>query len=245
MSSSTLPPLIAIVGCDGSGKSTITEALQQWLSKSHPTRTCHLGKQSGNMGRALAKFPLFGARLEQSIQKKAKVAQSSAGPSAVTAMGIYAFTLRRERRFKRMMRLRSAGNLILADRFPQIDMAGAMDGPGLNNAKSTGLQAWLAKKEQRKFRAMVAHHPDLILRLNVSLDIAAARKPDHIRSSLARKIDELSRLRFGGAPLIEINADDPLDTVLSHAKAAISAMLKQRHGIHLASNPAQQVSRAT
>lgn len=238
MSSSALPPLIAVVGCDGSGKSTITDRLQNWLAAYHPTVTCHLGKQSGNMGRALAKIPFVGARLERSIQAKAKTAQTSAGPSPVTAIGIYAFTLRRVRRFQRMMKLRSAGNLIIADRFPQVEVPGPMDGPGLGAAKNTGLPAWLARRERRHFEAMVAHQPDLILRLNVSLDVAFARKPDHVRASLSRKIDDLSRLDFSGAPIVEINADDPLEQVIAHAKAAVSDMLTRRYGLSVSADDA-------
>ncbi|MCC2603175.1 nucleoside/nucleotide kinase family protein [Sphingopyxis yananensis] len=191
----------------------------------------------------MAKLPLIGEQLDRSIQKKAKTAQTSAGPSPVTAIGIYAFALRRERRFKRMMRLRRAGNLILADRFPQMEVPGSMDGLGLSKAPPAGLQGWLAQKEQMKFKAMVAHQPDLILRLNVSLDIAIARKPDHIPTSLARKIDDLSRISFGDAPLAEINADDPLDTVLTNAKSAISALLEQRYHMPISFKPSPAASR--
>lgn len=231
MSSSVLPPLIAVVGCDGSGKSTITQLLQKWLADYHPTVTCHLGKQSGNIGRALAQIPLVGARMERTIQAKAKTAQTSAGPSPLTAVGIYAFTMRRVRRFRRMMKLREAGQLIIADRFPQIEIPGPMDGPGLGAAKNSGLQGWLARRERRQFESMIAHQPDLILRLNVSLDVAFARKPDHVRASLARKIDDLSSLCFDGAPIVEINADAPLEQVIAHAKAAVSEMLERRYGI--------------
>lgn len=228
---STRTPLIAIVGCDGSGKSTITAMLHEWLSQWYPTTVCHLGKQSGNIGRALARLPLFGARLEQSIQKKAKKAQTEQGPSLITAVGIYAFTIRRERRFQRMLRLRRAGNLIIADRFPQTDIAGPMDGPGLSKAPSKGFIGWLARREHRKFTAMAAHKPDLIIRLNVSLDVAIARKPDHRPDSLARKIHDLSQISFGGTPLVDLNADAPLDIVFANAQAAIIDVLKSQYGM--------------
>ena len=101
MAPSSLPPIIAVVGCDGSGKSTMTHALQAWLAESRPTVVCHLGKQSGNMGRALARLPLFGNRLERSLHQKAQTAQTGKGPSLATAIGIYAFSVRRVRRFRR------------------------------------------------------------------------------------------------------------------------------------------------
>mgnify|MGYP001760666552 CR=1 FL=1 len=73
----TLPPLIAVVGCDGSGKSTVTEALCAWMNARRPTRICHLGKQSGNIGRAIARLPLLGGKLDKSIHAKAQKAPVS------------------------------------------------------------------------------------------------------------------------------------------------------------------------
>ncbi len=240
MTSSALPPLIAVVGCDGSGKSTITEVLQAWLTEFQPTVVCHLGKQSGNIGRTLARLPLLGRGLERSLLKKAKTAQTEKGPGLATALVIYAFTLRRGRRFRRMLKLRQSGKTIITDRFPQVEVPGPMDGVGLGNARPTGLVGWLARSERRKFDAMVAHHPDLIIRLNVSLDVAQARKPDHRGAALARKIGDLSRLTFQGAPIVELNADEPLETVEAKAKAAIAEFLEARYGVIV---PAARTSR--
>ena len=211
----------------------MTHMLQAWLAQVHPTVNCHLGKQSGNMGRALARLPLLGHRLERAIHKKAKAAQTEQGPSLITAIGIYAFTLRRERRFQRMMKLRRAGNLIIADRFPQIEVPGPMDGPGLGNARPTGLAGWLARRELHKFAAMVAQRPDLVIRLNVSLDVAHARKPDHPSATLARKIADMARLTFQGAPIRELDADEPLDMVQAKAKAAIAELLSAEYGLDI------------
>jgi thymidylate kinase len=227
---SSLPPMIAVVGCDGSGKSTLTELLGLWLAEFRPTTVCHLGKQSGNIGRALARIPLLGPKLEHSIYKKAKKAQTEKGPSLLTAVGIYAFTIRRVRRFHRMMRLRKAGNTIIADRFPQVEVPGPMDGPGLGHAQPNGVIGWLARRERRKLEGLAACLPDLVIRLNVSLKVAQARKPDHRPSSLARKIEDLSRLTFQGAPILELNADAPLETVVAEAKAAIVKLLEARYG---------------
>lgn len=222
------PPLIAIVGCDGSGKSTVTQELQAWLNTRGPTVTCHLGKQSGNIGRVIARLPLLGRRLDTSIHAKARKAQGDSGPGLLAALVIYAFSLRRVRRFRRMMQLRRSGHAIIADRFPQVAVPGPMDGPGLAAAQPGGLVGLLAKSERRMFARMVAQSPDLVLRLNVSLETAIERKPDHRASSLARKIGDVPRLRFGTAPIVELDAHAPLDTVLARAKAAVSELLVER-----------------
>jgi thymidylate kinase len=223
------PPLIAVVGCDGSGKSTLTQALQAWLEQRRPTVTCHLGKQSGNVGRTLARMPLLGTRIDNSIHTRSQAAQGSKSPGLLAAMVIYAFTLRRARRFRRMIRLRRAGNAIIADRFPQLEVPGS-DGLGLSATTARGLVGLLATAERRLFATMTVQAPDLVLRLNVSLNVAAARKPDHRLAALARKVADLPRLRFGGAPIVDLDADMPFDQVLARAQAAIEALLARIEG---------------
>lgn len=222
MISYPLPPLIAVVGCDGSGKSTVTHELQQWMNTRTPTRVCHLGKQSGNIGRRIARLPLLGGKLDKSIHAKAQKVQTDKGPGLLAALVIYAFSMRRVRRFRQMMRLRAEGNAIIADRFPQLGVPGPMDGLGLASARQTGLVGMLARAERRRYAAMAAYAPDLVLRLNVSLDVAMARKPDHRVTSLARKIADVPLLSFEDAPIVEIDAEQPLEVVLAHARAAIA-----------------------
>ncbi len=226
-----MPLLIAVVGCDGSGKSTLTQELERWLNETRPTVTCHLGKQSGNIGRVIARLPLLGGRLDKSIHATARKAQGEKGPSLLPALVIYAFSLRRLRRFRRMQRLRAGGRTIIADRFPQVDLPGPMDGPGLSAATPSGIVGMMAASERRMFQTMAAHAPDLVLRLNVSLEVAAARKPDHRFTSLARKVADVPRLRFGNAPIVELDAEEPLDQVIARAKAAVSQLLASRQAL--------------
>ncbi|MDT8282377.1 MAG: thymidylate kinase, partial [Gammaproteobacteria bacterium] len=53
-------PIIAIIGCDGSGKTTVSEQVLACASEYGAAITAHLGKQSGNVGRALSRLPLIG-----------------------------------------------------------------------------------------------------------------------------------------------------------------------------------------
>ncbi|MFT4053823.1 MAG: nucleoside triphosphate hydrolase [Novosphingobium sp.] len=223
-----MPPLIAVVGCDGSGKSTLTRELERWLNESRPTITCHLGKQSGNIGRVIARLPLLGTRIDKTIHARARKAQGEKGPGLAAALVIYVFSLRRLRRFRRMQRLRGEGNAIIADRFPQMDLPGPMDGPGLAAARPGGIVGLLAASELRMFQRMTLQAPDLVLRLNVSLDVAASRKPDHRFTSLARKVADVPRLHFGAAPIVELDAEEPVELVITRAKAAVARVLASR-----------------
>ncbi|MEG3089445.1 nucleoside triphosphate hydrolase [Sphingomonas sp. PB4P5] len=219
-----MAPLIAIVGSDGSGKSTVGEALLAWMNQRQPTELHHLGKQTGNIGRTIARWPLIGGKLDKTIVKQSGGAKKGGGPTAFTATIIYAFSMRRVRRFKKMLAARARGVAILADRFPQTAVPGPMDGLGLAKA-GAGLPGRLARRERAHYEWMEQYRPDLVIRLNVDLPTALARKPDHRPSSLATKIADVPRLTFNGAKIVDLDSTQPLELVIEQAKAAISETL--------------------
>ena len=226
-------PLIAIIGCDGSGKSTVNEHVFNWASRFGPTATAHLGKQQGNVGRSLANLPVIGKLIERLIDRKVATVHSShkekKTPGVISAIVMYIFTLRRVRRFKRMLDMRQQGSIIITDRFPQLDYPRAYDGPDLDaSAEGNFIVRWLAKREQAAFEWMTSHRPDLVIRLNVDLDTACERKPDHLRERLARKIKVTPLLKFNGAPIVEIDASKQLKEVLEQTENAVKEFLTGR-----------------
>ena len=220
-------PLIAIVGSDGSGKSTVAQALLAWMQAERPTELHHLGKQTGHIGRAIARWPLIGRRLDRAIVRKAGVAPDTDRPHTLAALVIFAFSMRRVRRFRGMLAARRRGIAILADRFPQIAVPGPMDGPGLGRAGPGAIPQTLARRERAHYAWMEQFAPDLVLRLNVDLATALARKPDHRASSLRIKIDDLPNLTFNGAPIVDIDATRPLNEVIARARAAIADVVRR------------------
>lgn len=221
-------PLIAVVGADGSGKSTVCEALLAWLQESGPAELCHLGIQSDNLARAIGRLPLIGRLVERKVRSKVKKAENVRGVGPLEAFVIYLFALRRLRRFRRMLKRRRTGATILTDRFPQLAFPPGLDGPGFARVKADSTFArWLAKKEWQLFEWMTSQPPDLVLRLNIDVETATARKPDHAPELLAKKIASIPKLGFGAAPVIDIDATRPLDEVLAQAKTAIAERVQR------------------
>lgn len=223
-----LAPLIAIVGCDGSGKSTLSADLISWLSPQRPVATVYLGLRSGEIGNRIKAWPLIGPAFERLLSRKAGQARDKSGriPGLATALVIYAFSLKRMRAFRRMMALRAKGATIVTDRYPQIEVPGFYDGPGLSAARAgSAAIAMLAERERAIYAEMVAQVPTLVIRLNVDADTAFARKPDHKRASLEAKVAVTPLLTFNGAPIVDLCSTDPYPLVLEQAKAAISATL--------------------
>ena len=228
----TLSPLIAIIGCDGSGKSTVSEEILNWVQGYGPAVAAHLGKQSGNIGRAIAQLPMIGSLLDKFIARKTdstRAQREKKTPGLLVALIIYAFSIRRLRRFKRMMAQRHQGLIIVTDRYPQLEFPGAYDGTGLSvAAPGNWFVRWLARRERVLYEWMTSYRPDLVIRLNVDLDTACARKPDHRRELLRDKVAITPQLTFNGAPIVEIDSTQPLAEVLAEAKAAVAKTLAER-----------------
>lgn len=225
---SKLPPLIAVIGSDGSGKSTVCEHLITHVKKYGPATRVHLGKQAGNVGRAAVKIPFIGNYLDKTIERnKVKIVKSRIGP--LPALVIIFFVLRRLLRFRRMLAFRRRGLMVLADRFPQVQIPGAYDGTVFPaDASGSRFVTWLAGRERAAFQWMANHKPDLVIKLNVDLDVACARKPDHRQESLAGKIAVTPLLTFQGAQIVDIDANTPLDEVFGAAEEAVSKFLEAR-----------------
>ncbi|MCS0713925.1 thymidylate kinase [Escherichia coli] len=187
---SITPPLIAVIGSDGSGKSTVCEHLITVVEKYGAAERVHLGKQAGNVGRAVTKLPLMGKSLHKTIERnQVKTAKKLPGP--VPALVITAFVARRLLRFRHMLACRRRGLIVLTDRYPQDQIPGAYDGTVFPpNVEGGRFVSWLA-----------------------------------------RKIAITPQLTFGGAQLVDIDANQPLEQVLVDAEKAITDFMTAR-GYH-------------
>jgi thymidylate kinase len=223
-----IAPLIAVVGCDGSGKSTLTADLIAILRAERPVEACYLGLGSGAIGARIQSLPLIGAATERRLATKASRTRSSEEriPGLATALVVYGLSLLRRRRFRRVLALREAGVTVITDRYPQIEVAGFYDGPGLSAAQAGSPSvARLAARERRMYEWMAGYRPTLVIRLNVDLATAIARKPDHDPALLASKVAVTPQLRFGGAPIVDLDARAPYGQVRQGALDAIRAAI--------------------
>lgn len=215
-----LAPLIAIIGADGSGKTTLANDLAADLARERPARYVYLGLGSGVIGHKIAELPLIGRLASARIEKRAGRARDPKDkiPGPVTALVVYFFSTRRMKRFRAMMDLRCAGTVVITDRYPQLEMAGFYDGPGLSTARAeSAFVRWLAKREAKLYAEMVRNKPTLVLRLNIDADTALARKPEHGRELVEKKIAITPLLTFGGARIEDIDAtmDYPAERALA------------------------------
>ncbi|MDG6094846.1 nucleoside triphosphate hydrolase [Acetobacter sp. AN02] len=229
----TLPGVIAIVGSDGAGKSTLAAGLTDALSQERTTIFMYLGQDSGNILKAILRIPLIGSALGRFLKKRSGRAHAEekkpAAPDALTATVIFLLSVWRWVKFRKMLRLSRSGTLIITDRYPQAEIQGFyFDGPGLSRTAATSaFTRALATLEARLYERMSRFIPALVIRINVSAELAYARKPDHRLSSLQDKTRLIPALTFNGAHILDLDGSEPLSDVLKDALAGVRTALKQ------------------
>lgn len=224
---SPLVGVFAIVGCDGTGKSTLAADLVTKLRDKGPVVQRYLGLVSGETGEKIKNLPFIGVRLERNLARKATRAldMEKELPGPATAIVMYILSIWRAFQLQRVMRLSRRGIQVITDRYPQAEIPGFhYDGPGLTvNRSDNWLVRKLAARELKMYAWMAEQKPALVIRLNIDADTAYARKPDHDIAELRDKISVITRLNFNGARVQDIDTTVPYPQVLEQALQAINA----------------------
>ena len=202
-----LAPLIAIVGCDGAGKTKLANDLIAHIGKSRPAEAGYLGEGSSVHGRKIGRWPFIGAALKAHLEKIADRLRDPDESIPNAAIARYALhrSTKRFRRFEELLEKRRRGIVIVTDRYPQIEVAGLHDGPILAGiATNPGVER-IQAEERALYARMAAYVPTLAIRLYVDIETSLARKPDHNRDLVALKIASLPSITFNNATMIDID----------------------------------------
>ncbi|OFX01544.1 MAG: hypothetical protein A3E78_08835 [Alphaproteobacteria bacterium RIFCSPHIGHO2_12_FULL_63_12] len=223
----TLAPLIAIVGADGAGKSRLSEELIAHIGKTRPAEAGYLGEGSSVRRRQIARWPLIGSALQGMLGRIADRLRDPDAPIPGEIAARYALhrSKKRHRRFAELLEKRRRGVVIVTDRYPQIEVPGLHDGPILAGRATSPALARLQTEERALYSDMAAHVPTLVIRLQIDVETAMARKPDHDRALIARKVASLMKISFNNAPIFNLDATMNYDEELALAIAAVDAAL--------------------
>jgi hypothetical protein len=182
--------VVAVVGSDGSGKSTLVRGLTAEYSAKFDTLDLYLG--SGDGPASLLRLPM---KLAHRVLRPGKDAPSAGRSKGRRPMrfvrAVWAVTLAREKRqrLQRAHLARSRGLLVICDRYPQVQFPGENDGPllsGWETARSPLLR-WLASIERRPYVLAGTLAPDLVIKLDVDAITARRRRPGSTESYLAHR----------------------------------------------------------
>ncbi len=221
---------IALVGVDGSGKSTLSQALTAWLSWKVDAHLLYLGsKQPSKRSQAL--YWLFrAARRSQTemirrLGESHLVARLAGGLKQRLLAGHYlSIGADRYRRYRQGERLAREGSLVIFDRFP---FDAPLDGAEIARipVESPGSLARSIRREEALYARFQL--PDFLILLETPAEVSAQRKPDHPLAVIRAKGAALAALKQSlqqSAPALRwlaLDAARPLEEVLLAAKRAV------------------------
>lgn len=228
--------IIAVLGSDGAGKSTLVAEMTRWLAWKTDVVPLYFGSGDGPaslLRRLLGALSHFyhlasgrsGARRAHSPLASRDAARRPAGMRRLFQM-CWALALAREKRHRlaTARRARDRGRIVICDRFPQSQIPGTTDGPLLHqwSAHRNRILSWLSRWESCAYARCAACPPDLVLKLCVSPQAASERKPGMDAGYFASRGEVVRALRYPpDTKVVEIDADQPLAHVMLCVKGAI------------------------
>lgn len=225
--------LIAVVGGDGSGKSTCISDLKKWLGNSFDITAAHLGRPPGSAATlaVIAATRLrrwISALLPNSGKHRERPEFDCYKPQADLLLRLRWICRARDRYrlYKKIRRIASNGGIVICDRFPT-ERLRRMDGPrirqSLNGSSGTPINRVLINREEWYYRHIMP--PDLLVVLRADPIIAAARKLTEPRDYVIPRATELWEIDWSGTGAQIVNADRSLDEVLADVRAIVWAEL--------------------
>ena len=233
--------VVAFVGPEATGKSTLLSDAESFLGAHFTVRRVHAGKPPSTLLTVLPNLLLPALRSLFPGQRSTKITASkvsetderggTVGPYPVL-FAIRSVLLAHDRRALLTRAYASAANgaIVLSDRYPSVER-GALDGVQLGHghvpAPVGGVRRWLAAREARLYRTIPP--PDFVLYLTAPLEVALERnrsrgkvEPEsYVLSGHARS----SNLQFDRTMVHRVETDRPLDEVTSEIRRVIWAEL--------------------
>ena len=198
--------LIAFVGQDGAGKSTITNDILQWFSWKSDAKRFYLG--SGDHYRSIYKMVYEG--LSEAKGYTAKLVRIVASLSNLKHLA--------KRSFKQLNsadKYRKMGGIALFDRYPQVQFYGINDGPKIRQILEGKKVNKLVRKyiqkaadiEEKYLEKAVAVPPDLVFKLILSPEESIHRKPEESLQVVRQKQAIINELKFPDSRVYVISAE--------------------------------------
>ena len=242
--------IVAVLGADGSGKSTLVKSLDAALSKKLDVERLYLG--SGDGPSSLLRRPLVllrGWRQRRRVAAGAELLRAP-GSGEATRPGrggvlrtcervLWAVSLALEKRarVRAAARARARGKIVVTDRYPQANIEGYNDGPLLGDL--AGSRWWplraLSRWERSGYLPEQIAQPDVVLELIGSPRVLHERRPEMSMEAIIRKQEGILAIVF--APhvrVVRLDANASAQQVVTSAMVAVGAVLQ---GFHIDAMP--------
>jgi hypothetical protein len=223
---------VAIVGGDGSGKSTAVEGTAAWLGGPLRVRRTHLGKPRPSLVTLAVKGPMYLARSAGLLPGTA----ASIDPRTVTpeefpgnAWALWHLLTARDRLrdYRKARRVADDGGVVVSDRWP-LPQIRLMDGPRttwlLDHGQRFGrVTRALARAEGRVYAQMAP--PDVLVVLRLDPEVAVARRSDEEECYVRARNTEVRDVDWSGTDAVVVDATLPPEKVLAAIRRTVWARL--------------------
>ena len=216
--------VIAVIGSDGAGKSSVSQMLYSWLVGKVDVVQIYFGSGQGRS--SILRWPMrVVLELTRGRTRSTRMDPEQRRTRDIGfKRAVWALALAREKRWKLRMvaRARERGFIVICDRYPQTQVDGVNDGPLLWTWRESParVKRVLSRWEDGIYKLAETIPPDIVVRLNVTQETAAARRPGDDPRELAFRTQLVRNLRFDNASsgVIDIDADYDLAAVMLEVK---------------------------
>jgi len=198
--------VVAIVGADGAGKTTLSSSLAKWFSYKLTARRLYLGEIRTDRA----------VRMLSELKKRTTKRRFRRIRNALEILMRLRYASLRAAEASRAERYRDRGIIVFLDRFPFAEfdrMDQPMDRPRLDGTSLGG------RLERRLFRRVTVE-PDLIVVLDIDPELAIQRKPGRIEA-ISAKSHAVKSLARNRSNIVLIDAAQDVETVFDIARRAV------------------------
>ena len=213
----TLPgkgKVFALVGPDGSGKTTLATELTSWLSWKLDVTHIYFGLPRTDY------WYRFFTKCISLIRKYNKLVPELVAISETKSLALvyYVAAKKRYKNYLKSLKIKDSGGVVITDRYPLeefIDMPRPMDGPRIRRLVCTD---WLADSEEQYYEKI--QKPDYVFLLKADYETLRARKADLSQEEHKQKVKAVDNIEDSGC-FISIDATKPIDEVYLELKRQI------------------------
>lgn len=218
--------IIAFIGQDGAGKSTVSDEVQKWLNWKIDAKKYYLG--SGEHYRSWQKT------LRSRIKKRRGVIGVLNNILVVSDLKRIAKVT--YKKVKAAEKYASKGGIAIFDRYPQNQFDGINDGPKIRlSLESRKVPVFLkrilllyAKKEEKFIKKATAIRPELVFKMTLPPDESLRRKPEESLEKITQKHYIVENLRFENSKVVFIDATEVFSKEIRSIHLAIWDFISNR-----------------